>query len=920
MNIKRVVQTFIFGIAVMISGYSVQAQTIWTEPELPTADEPLTVYFDATETGVEGYTGELYAHTGVNTSEADWQYVIGDWGENSVQPQLERIDTDLYQLEISPDVYSFYDAPESETIVGLAFVFRTDDGSSQSADLFVDIYESGLNVTFTNPQNNPLVLEGAQLDVSVQAAEADSVLLEIGGEIVERVAGNELDYSFAAFGDNDKTWMVAMAKDADETVYDSLYYQIRPEVTIAPLPAGMNKGVNYMDDNTVTFVLQAPFKEFVYVIGDFNNWEIDNDYYMHLDPDEEHFWLTVDGLTAGHEYIFQFFIDGEIKVADPYTHQTSDPWNDHYISDEIYPGLISYPDNEMAEGVASVLQTAQDPYEWEVENFTPPKKEDLVIYELHIRDFAEDNTYATITDTLDYLKSLGINALELMPVNEFEGNSSWGYNPSFYFAADKAYGPEHELKRLIDEAHKKGIAVFGDMVLNHSYGLSPLVQMYSNGGQPTAENPWYNMECPHPPYCWGHDFNHESVYTQEFVDSVNTFWAEHYNLDGIRFDFTGGFTNNNTGGYDEQRIETMKRMADAIWENYPDFYVILEHWTDASEEEILVDYGMLVWSNQTHQYAEGAMGWNENGKSDFGWASYKTRGWETPGAIVYLESHDEERLMFKALEYGNQNNPEYDVQDLDIALERAGLAAAFLVAIPGPKMIWQFGELGYDVSIDYDCRVCPKPVLWEYYDDYRRKYLYDVYSALIKLKIEYDVFETDDFSIDVDDAMKHVKLNGDDMDAVIIGNFDVYAGEITPEFSQTGKWYDYITGDSLEVSSTDQSVTLQPGEYRVYTSEKIAPSGLSVSIDEYREQFRSSVYPNPSSDKFNIAFELADESAVQIKVYDVYGREVAQLLNGSLEAGDHEILWTPEAANPKGVYIIEITSGNNAMTKKVLYK
>jgi Tol biopolymer transport system component len=168
--------------------------------------------------------------------------------------------------------------------------------------------------------------------------------------------------------------------------------------------------------------------------------------------------------------------------------------------------------------------------------------------------------------------------------------------------------------------------------------------------------------------------------------------------------------------------------------------------------------------------------------------------------------------------------------------------------------------------------------------------------------------------------MKHVNLNGDDMDAVIIGNFDVYAGEITPEFSQTGKWYDYITGDSLEVSSTDQSVTLQPGEYRVYTSEKIAPSGLSVSIDEYREQFRSSVYPNPSSDKFNIAFELADESAVQIKVYDVYGREVAQLLNGSLEAGDHEILWTPEAANPKGVYIIEITSGNNAMTKKVLYK
>lgn len=919
MILKKVVHILIFGL-LMITGSSLRAQTIWTEPGLPTANEPVTVYFDATETGVEGYTGELYAHTGVNTSEADWQYVIGDWGDNSVQPQLERIDTDLYKLEITPDVYSFYSVPESETIIGLAFVFRTDDASSQSADLFVDIYQSGLNVTFTAPQNNPLLLEGAQLDVSVQATGADSVLLEINGEIVKRVAGNSLDYSFSAFGDNDKTWMVAMAKDAEDMAYDSLYYQIRPEVTTAELPSGMKKGVNYIDNNTVTFVLQAPFKEFVYVIGDFNNWEINNDYYMNLDPDGEHFWLTVDGLSAGQEYIFQFFIDGEIKIADPYTNQTSDPWNDQYISSDIYPGLIAYPDNDMVEGVASVLQTAQEPYEWEVEDFTPPKKEDLVIYELHIRDFVENNTYATITDTLDYLKSLGINALELMPVNEFEGNSSWGYNPSFYFAADKAYGPGHELKNLIDEAHKKGIAVFGDMVLNHSYGLSPLVQMYSNGGQPTSENPWYNMECPHPPNCWGHDFNHESAYTQEFVDSVNAHWMEQYNLDGIRFDFTKGFTNNGDVGYDTDRIQILKRMADEIWEVDPDFYVILEHWADENEEEILVDYGMLVWSNQSYQYNEGVMGWNENGKSDFSWASYKTRGWDIPGAIVYLESHDEERLMFKAQEYGNQNNPEYDVRDLDVALERAGLAAAFLVAIPGPKMIWQFGELGYDVSIDYDCRVCPKPVLWEYYDDYRRKYLFDVYSALIDLKIEYDVFETNDFSIDVDEAMKHVNLNGDNMDAVIIGNFDVYPGEITPQFSQTGTWYDYITGDSLEVNSTDQPVTLQPGEYRIYTSEKIAPSGLSVSIDEYGEPFESSIYPNPSSDHFNIGFELNNGSSVQVKVFDVYGREVVQLLNSKLEAGGHELMWKPEASNPTGVYIIEITSGNRAMTKKVLYK
>ena len=95
-----------------------------------------------------------------------------------------------------------------------------------------------------------------------------------------------------------------------------------------------------------------------------------------------------------------------------------------------------------------------------------------------LRDFLAAHDWNTLTDTLDYFTELGINAIELMPVSEFEGNESWGYNPSFYFAADKYYGPASDLKVFIDSCHGQGIAVILDMVLNHSYGQSPLVQLY----------------------------------------------------------------------------------------------------------------------------------------------------------------------------------------------------------------------------------------------------------------------------------------------------------------------------------------------------------------------------------------------------------------------------------------------------------
>ena len=112
---------------------------------------------------------------------------------------------------------------------------------------------------------------------------------------------------------------------------------------------------------------------------------------------------------------------------------------------------------------------------------------------LLVRDFTDERTFQAVIDRLDYLEELGINAIELMPVMEFEGNLSWGYNPAFMLAVDKFYGTETKLKQLIDEAHKRGMAIILDIVVNHAFGRSSLVRLNNDDlyGPPTAANVWF---------------------------------------------------------------------------------------------------------------------------------------------------------------------------------------------------------------------------------------------------------------------------------------------------------------------------------------------------------------------------------------------------------------------------------------------
>ena len=371
-----------------------------------------------------------------------------------------------------------------------------------------------------------------------------------------------------------------------------------------------------------------------------------------------------------------------------------------------------------------------------------------------VRDFIAAGNWQTLTDTLNYLKNLGVNAIEVMPFNNFEGASSWGYNPNFYFAPDKVYGTETALKQFIDACHQNGMAVIMDMVLNHSFGSSPMVQMYfdNTNNIPAANSPWFSPHYTHA-YDVGYQFNNATAATKEFRKRVIAYWLQNYHIDGYRFDLAKGFTPTNTCDAKGNNcnvatwgITTSKRIN--IWDtlyNYqqsvaPGSYTILEMFADNNEEQVYSNGGMMTWGNMNYNFNQATMGYNTDW--DFSGGIYTNRGFPNPTLVTYQESHDEERLMWKNEQYGNSSGS-YNIKDTATGLNRNAMAAAFWALIPGPKMLWQFGELGYDysintcsdgVTINNNCRYRSKPIKWDYLQNVNRKSLHDIYSGLLKLR------------------------------------------------------------------------------------------------------------------------------------------------------------------------------------------
>ncbi len=918
-------------LSVMIAAFSAAAQII-TTPEYPTDIVEITLTFDATGTALENYNGDVYTHTGVILEGASsWSHVIGDWGNNTNQPKLTKLGNHKYQLVITPNLRQFYGVEAGKVVAQLAFVFRSADGSSQSSDLFVNIFGDDLQLIIVEPaQAKIFATEGDVIPIDAISPQADSMFLMVNDTPIVAVAATEINYPLIAenlSGFWQDVVVTVIAKNQINSISESFTYFILPDPIVEDLPAEVIDGINYISNSSVILSLNAPGKEYVFTIGDFNNWQFGQDGYMKMTPDGNHFWLQIDGLTSGQQYVFQYLVDGTIRIGDPYAEQVSDPWNDSYISESTYPGLINYPSGQ-TEGIATVLQTDQEPYIWQTENFEPPAVTDMIVYELLVRDFTQQHTFQSVIDTLGYLQRLGVNVIELMPINEFEGNISWGYNPNYYFAVDKYYGHKNTLKALIDTCHARGIAVVIDMVLNHSFGTSPMVLLYWDelNNRPAADSPWFNQEPKHD-FNVGFDFNHESELTRQFVKRVNNFWLTEYKVDGFRFDLSKGFTQKNTlgntnewGKYDQSRIDIWKDYSDAIFETNPEAYVILEHFAENSEEKVLSANDMMVWGNSNYNYNEATMGYTQGDKSDFGWISYQKRGFQAPHVVGYMESHDEERLQYRNISFGNRVNG-YDIQDSATGLKRLELAAAFFYTIPGPKMIWQFGELGYDFSIDFNGRVGPKPIRWDYANDWRRMYLYQVHAALAQLKKELPVFATTDFSLDLHNAQKSIVLRGDTMDVVVVGNFGMTSENNTPAWPQTGTWHEFFTQETLQVNDASQSLELQHGEYRLYSTRKIdKPQWLNTAVEEptgFTNESFLNAYPNPSNGIVSLTMELAERASIHISVYNQTGQMVSEETL-SAPQGRCEVAVNEHRRLKPGIYFANVTISNQQYNTKFL--
>ncbi len=826
------------------------ASGITVEPAYPNADEACVIKFNPQSGNpLYNHSGDLYGHLGV-VVEGEWMFVPTDWGTTDKKTRFTKVADNSWELKLEPSIREYFGSGQTPLNM-IAIIVRSADGSikSHDADQFCSVKEEKyFNESFTP---DPLVFE--------------------------------------------------------------------------TMPAGVRHGINYNDNSSVTFVLYDKDKDgkrfdYCYIVGDWNEWERVKEGAMKRDNEAGCWWITLDGFDADKEYRFQYRLgnqpSSDIRVSDPYTEIVYDQWNDQYID-----GVPAFP--EGARQLVSAFQINRPEYSWKHSDFKVEDKNDLVIYEMLFRDFTKSQNIAGAMAQLDYIENLGVNAVQLMPVQEFDGNNSWGYNPNHWFALDKYYGTREEYKAFIDECHSRGLAVIIDVVYNHATGSHPWAKMWWSGSATAENNPFFNVLPTHP-YNVYHDMNHENAMVKEHVKRSLEYLLTEYDVDGFRFDLTKGFTQKQTdpdvaawGRYDQSRVDILKGYADHIWSVNDNAVVIFEHLSDWDEEKVLAEYGMQLWRNVNHEYRSAVGGGSGNFSNMYSTSPFG-------GFVGYMESHDEERLcygatsstasvtwgicgtltswgsspdismtadgpffvaknvtfaaddMFKirgnstwddAFNYGASTkgyklplDKEYQLtvgsgsQDmavpaagsydvyfcpdvrtiwlmtvgkrpaepsvtpgetedaLTVAMRRAGASAAFFLTVPGPKMIWQFGEIGYDYTIEHNGRTGEKPVVTdEYMAVPARKALYDTYAVLLKFRRENPRFFDQDAEFEWTPAgtLKKITCSVDGKTFHVVGNF----GKSSASYAvPAGSWTDYINGGAVS-----GNITLKQGEFRLLT-------------------------------------------------------------------------------------------------------
>jgi maltooligosyltrehalose trehalohydrolase len=305
-----------------------------------------------------------------------------------------------------------------------------------------------------------------------------------------------------------------------------------------------------------------------------------------------------------------------------------------------YPDPVSRSQPSGVHGPSAVIDPFGFP--WDDGSRYGPSLRDFVIYELHVGTSSREGTFESIIPQIDYLKGLGITALELMPVAQFPGERNWGYDGTYPFAPQNSYGGPIGLKTLINGCHKKGLAVILDVVYNH---LGP------EGNYLAKFGPYFTNKYKTP---WGDAVNFDGPYSDEvrkFFISNALYWMTEYRIDAIRVDAIHGILDFSAKHFLRELAEAVHRQAELLGRK---FYVIAE--SDLNDIRFINPPEIggcgldAQWNDDFHHSLHTLITGEDNGYyQDFGKMEHLTKAFRE--GFVYSGSYSK----FRKRKHGNSS-------------------------------------------------------------------------------------------------------------------------------------------------------------------------------------------------------------------------------------------------------------------------
>jgi 1,4-alpha-glucan branching enzyme len=467
----------------------------------------------------------------------------------------------------------------------------------------------------------------------------------------------------------------------------------------------------------VAFRVWAPHAQRVSVIGSFNDWLSDK---HPLQAEENGNWYTdVAEAQIGDQYKFLLTTaQGDYQRIDPYARE---------VTGSVGNAIVHDPH-----------------FDWEGDDFHLAPWNELVIYELHVGTFSDDENdnlsgqFASVTARLGHLKKLGINAIQIMPVGEFAGDRSWGYNPAHIFSVELAYGGPLAFKRFVKRAHQQGIAVILDVVYNH-LGPSDLDLWQFDGWSENNRGGIYFYNDDRAITPWGEtrpDYGRGEV-RQYLLDNV-FMWLGEYHVDGIRFDCTQ-FIRTVDGSSDHDLPDgwsLLQWINTQVSEKFPGRITIAEDlqnnmWLTKDVGTGGAGFGSQWDAMFVHPIRQAVITSEDEQRSlaairDAFCYRYNDDAFDR---VIYSESHDEvANGQARVPHEVNPNDPKNWY-----AQKRSSLAAAMVFTAPGIPMLFQgqeFLEGGWFRDT--------VPVDWDQKDEFQG--IVRLYRDLIRLRLNRDGF------------------------------------------------------------------------------------------------------------------------------------------------------------------------------------